>query len=94
MTQPTRRPTNPFIAVGISAAIAIAILGDLLVPLYAKTTPKIGDFPFFYAFLLIWMPVVAILLWLVQVLQRRLPTATASASTGTPPTSGNEKEVK
>ena len=38
------------------------------VPLYASATPKIGDFPFFYAYLLIYMPV----LWIIITLQGRL----------------------
>ena len=29
------------------------------------TTPKVGDFPFFYFYLLAYMPVVAIVLWIV-----------------------------
>jgi hypothetical protein len=61
---------------GISAAIAIliiaAIAGTLVVPIYARTTPKIGDFPFFYFYLLAYMPVVAIALWIVTLLQKRL----------------------
>jgi hypothetical protein len=65
-----------------SAAIFIlvagAILGTLIVPIYARVTPKIGDFPFFYFYLLAYMPVAAIALWLASLLQRRLaPPATA-----------------
>ena len=45
-----------------SAIIAILILASIFfavwVPLYASDTPKIGDFPFFYVYLLIYMPVV------------------------------------
>lgn len=74
MTQPTVTRRNPWIVIAITVLILIAIAGDLSTPLYARATPKIGDFPFFYAWLLIWMPVIAGLLALVQVLQRRLPT--------------------
>ena len=42
------------------------------VPLYASTTPKIGDFPFFYAYLLIYMPVLGIVMWIAITLQGKL----------------------
>jgi hypothetical protein len=60
----------------ISAIIAVlvtaCIFGTLFVPIYARITPKIGDFPFFYFYLLAYMPVVAIALWIVIQLQKRL----------------------
>ena len=59
-----------------SAAIAVLILAviffALYVPLFARVTPKVGDFPFFYFYLLAYMPVVAIVCWVVITLQRRL----------------------
>jgi len=60
--------TSAVIAVLVTACIA----GTLIVPIYATTTPKIGDFPFFYFYLLAYMPVVAIVLWIVIQLQKRL----------------------
>jgi hypothetical protein len=60
--------TSAVIAVLVTACIA----GTLIVPIYARTTPKIGDFPFFYFYLLAYMPVVAIALWIVTLLQKRL----------------------
>ena len=60
----------------ISAAIAILVIADiffvLYTPIYARLTPKLGDFPFFYWYLLIFMPVTSVALWLATVLQRRL----------------------
>jgi hypothetical protein len=53
--------TSAIIAILVTACIA----GTLIVPIYAGTTPKIGDFPFFYVYLLAYMPVVAIVLWIV-----------------------------
>ncbi len=44
-------------------------------PLYASATPKVGDFPFFYFYLLVYMPVVAIVCWIVITLQKRLRRA-------------------
>ena len=59
-----------------SAIIAILILASVFfavyVPLYASPTPKVGDFPFFYFYLLIYMPATALALWLAMLLQRRL----------------------
>ena len=41
--------------------------------MYARSAPKLGDFPFFYWFQLIWMPVVAILVWISYLLLRTRP---------------------
>jgi ABC-type multidrug transport system fused ATPase/permease subunit len=66
-----------------SAVIAILVIASiffsLYVPLYASATPKVGDFPFFYFYLIIYMPAVSIALWIVLMLQKRLrPGATAA----------------
>jgi hypothetical protein len=81
------RPTNPVIAHPITSAaigllVTAAICGTLIVPIYAHITPKIGDFPFFYFYLLAYMPVVAIALWLATLLQRRLQPPTAVGESG------------
>lgn len=52
--------------------IVVAIALPLLVPIYARTTPKWGAFPFFYWYLLVFMPVTSAALWLATLLQRRL----------------------
>jgi membrane protein implicated in regulation of membrane protease activity len=91
MTQSAVQPgkpgaRNPVAAHPVtSAAIAILIIADIFftlwVPLYARATPKVGDFPFFYFYLLIYMPVTGIVLWIVYLLQKRLqPTAPAAGS--------------
>jgi hypothetical protein len=59
--------------IGLLVTATIAI--PLVVPIYARITPKVGDFPFFYFFLLAFMPVVALALWVVTLLQRRLTGA-------------------
>ena len=76
----------------ISAIIAIltvaVVFFAVYVPLYARATPKVGDFPFFYFYLLIYMPVVAIVCWIILMLRNRLgppaggPDGPAAASTG------------
>jgi hypothetical protein len=76
---------HPITSTAIGLLIAVAICGTLIVPIYARITPKIGDFPFFYFYLLAYMPFVAIVLAIASALQRRL----------TPPTSvsGDDAEV-
>jgi hypothetical protein len=76
---PLSQAKNPVTAHPITSAVifvlvAGAICGTLIVPIYAHVTPKIGDFPFFYFYLLAYIPVAAIALWLASLLQRRLAT--------------------
>jgi Protein of unknown function (DUF3311) len=69
---------HPVTSAVIGLLVAAAICGTLIVPIYAHITPKIGDFPFFYFYLLAYMPVVAIVLWVVTLLQRRLQEPTGA----------------
>ena len=80
---PIIRAKNPVAAHPITSAaifvlVAASILCTLIVPIYAHITPKIGDFPFFYFYLLAYMPAVAIVLWVVTLLQRRLREPTGA----------------
>jgi len=63
---------HPITSAAIVILVAAAIVGTLWVPFYASVTPKVGDFPFFYFYLLIFMPITSVLLWLVTQLQKRL----------------------
>jgi hypothetical protein len=89
MTPPNATPSapraaaHPVTAAAIGLLVAATICGTLIVPIYARITPKIGDFPFFYFYLLAYMPFVAIVLWLASVLQRRLA----------PPANGGDTSV-
>jgi membrane protein implicated in regulation of membrane protease activity len=79
MTQSADRPKSPVAAHPItSAAIAILVIATIsftvYVPIYARITPKVGDFPFFYFYLLIFMPITSVALWIVVQLQKRLGT--------------------
>jgi membrane protein implicated in regulation of membrane protease activity len=74
MTSPPRtsRPLrkNP-LAIGIAAVLlAAAVFVSFWVPIYARSTPKLGAFPFFYWFQLILVPAVAIVSWLAYLLVR------------------------
>jgi hypothetical protein len=76
---------HPITSAAIFVLVAAAILCTLIVPIYARITPKIGDFPFFYFYLLAYVPVAAIALGIAGWLQRRLTTPAGG--------SGSEAEV-
>jgi hypothetical protein len=83
MAQPPVRARNPIATHPVtSAVITILVVADiwfaLYVPLYARATPKVGDFPFFYFYLLIYMPATGIVMWIVYLLQKRLRPADAA----------------
>lgn len=83
---------HPITSLAIGVLVAAAILCTLIVPIYAHVTPKIGDFPFFYFYLLIYMPATALALWIAMLLQRRLqprrPAETGTAGTAGDPVPG------
>jgi hypothetical protein len=70
MVQPQRRALNPRNAVIAGVLLVVAVIGAFWVPIYARSAPKLGDFPFFYWFQLIWMPVVMVLCYLAYLLLR------------------------
>lgn len=83
MTQPGVRPRSPVAAHPItSAVIAVLVVAtiffSLYVPIYARLTPKVGDFPFFYFYLLIFMPITSLALWIATQLQKRLAAPAGS----------------
>jgi hypothetical protein len=56
----------------IGLLLAAAIAGTLVVPIYARVSPRVGDFPFFYFYLLAYMPVAALATGIAALLQRRV----------------------
>ncbi len=77
MSQPSavsRNPVaaHPVISAVIAMLIIAAIFFSVYVPIYARVTPKVGAFPFFYFYLLVFMPVVSVALLIVIELQKRL----------------------
>ena len=67
---PTKRPA---IKVVVAVMLIVAVVGALWVPIYARTLPKLGVFPFFYWYQLILVPVIAILCWISYLLLRTRP---------------------
>jgi hypothetical protein len=82
----SRYAAHPVITAVIAILIIASVFFSLYVPLYASATPKVGDFPFFYFYLLIYMPVVGIALGIVLLLQNRLREP--APGTGGPGASG------
>jgi hypothetical protein len=79
MTQPAVKSRGPISAHPVRAALIAVLLAALIactlfVTIYDSATPKVGDFPFFYFYLLVYFPVMAIVLWVVVQLQKGLRT--------------------
>jgi hypothetical protein len=72
-TPPAAPGRSPAALAAATVLIVIAIVLPLVVPIYARSTPKLGDFPFFYWYLLLSVPVIAILCWLSYRLVRIKP---------------------
>lgn len=58
----------------VTLLMAVAIIGTLWVPVYARSLPKLSDFPFFYWYQLIWVPLTAVICWVCYLLLRTKPT--------------------
>jgi hypothetical protein len=78
------RTRSPLSTATAAVLLLIAVIGAFWVPIYDRSAPKLGDFPFFYWFQLIWMPVVMVLCYLAYLLMRTRPTAAADTADGTP----------
>jgi len=60
MAQQDHRTRHPLTWAVITILIIAPFVGTLWVPFYARVTPKLADFPFFYWYLLLWVVIVAI----------------------------------
>jgi membrane protein implicated in regulation of membrane protease activity len=100
MTQPSGTPATPGRSRSpvaahpvTSAIIAILVFASIFfalwVPLYASATPMVGAFPFFYFYLLIYMPVLGVVMWIVITLQRRLRPGSPGPDAGGPAGAGD-----
>ena len=68
---------SPIAAHPVTSAVIViltvaVVFFAVYVPLYARATPKVGDFPFFYFYLLAYMLAVTIVLQVVIALQKHL----------------------
>ncbi|HEY2126273.1 MAG TPA: DUF3311 domain-containing protein [Streptosporangiaceae bacterium] len=55
----------------ITVLILISVLGTLIVPIYARSSPYIGAFPFFYWYQLLWVPFVAVMMAICYLISTR-----------------------
>jgi Protein of unknown function (DUF3311) len=67
---PSSTRTGAWILVTI--LLLVAVLGTLIVPIYARSAPKLGSFPFFYWYQLLWVPVVALLTTICYLITTRV----------------------
>jgi hypothetical protein len=68
MIQPALSGKSPATQFTVTVLLIVAIVGTLWVPIYARATPKLGPFPFFYWYQLIWVPVSSVLCWICYLL--------------------------
>ena len=79
---------------GIWAVIAVLLLvvlvATLWVPLYNRTTPTWGGWPFFYWYQLLWVPIVALVSWCAYLLSKLAQggTGAPAATPGSAPDGG------
>ena len=77
MAPPASSGKSPVTLGAVAVLLIIAILGTLWVPIYARSMPELGPFPFFYWYQLIWVPLTAVILWICYLLlkTKRAPEA-------------------
>ena len=72
-----RKHTGTWIVIAI--LLAAAVISTLWVPFYNPLPPTLGDFPFFYWYQLMWVPIVAILSAAAYLLSRPAQRGRAAA---------------
>ena len=82
MAQHARSGTSPATLGAVTVLLAVAVFGALWVPIYARSLPKLGPFPFFYWYQFIWVPVTAALCWISYLLLKRKRPAHAGPTRG------------
>jgi hypothetical protein len=77
MAQPAPSGKSPATWGAVTVLLIVAIIGTLWVPIYARSMPQLGPFPFFYWYQLIWVPLTAAILWICYLLLRnkKIPAA-------------------
>ena len=62
----------------VAVLLIVAIMGTLWVPIYARSGPELGPFPFFYWYQLIWVPMTGLLCWICYLLLKTKPAPGAA----------------
>ncbi|WP_434617259.1 DUF3311 domain-containing protein [Arthrobacter sp. A5] len=68
---PTRGPAKPVPYLISGVLLIIAIVFPLIVPMYARATPRVGGLPFFYWYQMLWVPIDAVLIGICYALTSR-----------------------
>jgi hypothetical protein len=76
---PAKSAKRPSTLATVAVMLTIAIMGSLWVPIFARTQPQLGGFPFFYWYQLILVPVTSFLCWICYLLLRTKPRRGATA---------------
>jgi Protein of unknown function (DUF3311) len=66
----------------VTVLLIVAISGTLWVPIYARSGPELGPFPFFYWYQLIWVPLTAVILWICYLLLKTKPSQNTGPGDG------------
>lgn len=66
----------------IAVLLAAVLAGTLWVPIYNRTTPAWGGWPFFYWYQLLWVPVVALVSWCAYLLSKLARGGTGARAAG------------
>jgi hypothetical protein len=82
MAQPAPSGKSPVTWGVVTVLLTAAILGTLWVPLYVRSMPELGPFPFFYWYQFIWVPLSAVILWICYLLLKTKPTRDAGPGHG------------
>jgi hypothetical protein len=77
MAHSTPSGKRPATLGAVAVLLIAAIIGALWVPIYARITPKLGPFPFFYWYQLVLVPAVGVLTWICYLLLRARPAPDA-----------------
>src|SRR6202042_1004352 len=87
MTHPAPPPRRTGAWILVTILLLVAVLGTLIVPIYARSAPKLGSFPFFYWYQLLWVPVVALLTTICYLITTRVARPPADGRPSSPPLS-------
>jgi Protein of unknown function (DUF3311) len=77
---PPRTRTGTWLLVAI--LLLVAVLGTLIVPIYARSSPYLGSFPFFYWYQLLWVPVTALLTTICYLITTKVARPAADSQGG------------
>jgi hypothetical protein len=83
------RDKSPLTWLVVTVLLLFAIGAALLVPIYARSGPKLGAFPFFYWYQLLLVPVVAVASWVCYLLLR----PARSTRSPSPPASSGDRSL-